>query len=257
MKYKLLKWAMEKNMIHSYRKYEMSYQEYANMLRKYILDRVDLKVGMLQPFHIPENQKYNIPLIDIRWKGDIHLIYYYLNPWYTYYCVERNGERVSQTWHVSVTNENTIKNFQKIINEVNDHKYDHKKSYSDKVREIVANRGLTSYMNKTKWLELSKILLEEFDVEIDIMYKTLFENRGPACFWCINSDENWHPPLFKSIEWFKIDTIYREYNHRGYLLDDEIISYDLTEKILELLDQNHIPYEETEEPNVYIIYGYK
>ena len=31
---------MEKNMIYSYRKYEMSYQEYANMLRKYILDKI-------------------------------------------------------------------------------------------------------------------------------------------------------------------------------------------------------------------------
>lgn len=247
---------MEETMIYPYRNYEMSYQEYADMLRKYILDRVDLKNGMLQPFHMSENQKYHIPLIDIRWKGDVHLIYY-LNPWHTCYCAERNGESVSQIRRVSQINENTVKNFQKMITEVNDHKYDNKKSYSDRVREIVANRGLTSCMNKTKWLELSNILLEEFDTKINIMYKTLFEKEEPGCFWYLNSDEDWHPQLFKSIEWFKMNTIYKEYHDRGRLLDAEIESYDFTEKILKLLDQNHIPYEETEEPNVYIIYGYK
>lgn len=234
----------------------MGYQEYADTLRKYILDSLDLKDGILQPFHMAENQNYNIPLIDIRWKGNIHLIYY-LNPWHAYYCVKRNGESVSATWRVSATSESTVRNFQKIITEINNHKYDSKKSYTDKVREIVAARGLTSYMNNTKWLELSHILSKEFDVKIDIMYKTLFEDVIPDYFWNINSDEDWHPALFKSIEWFKINTVYKKYKYRGRLLDHETISYDLTEQILTLLDKNHIPYEETEEPHVYIIYGYK
>lgn len=90
----------------------------------------------------------------------MHLIYY-LNPWHHYYHVERNGESVSATRYVSKIDESTVKHFQKVIFEVNDHKYDKKKSYTDQVREIIAKRGLTSYMNQTKWSELSNILSEK------------------------------------------------------------------------------------------------
>lgn len=247
---------MENNRIYSYDKYQMSYQDYADTLREYILDKVDLLDGILQPFSLSEDHNYNIPLIDIRWKGNIHLVFY-MSPHYKYYVVVRNGECVSPTWRVSVTDENTVKNFQKTISEINTHKYDNKKSYSDRVREIVSDRGLTSCMNKTKWSELSNILSEELDVRINIMYKTLFDDADPHYFWDIKSDEDWYPPLFKSIEWLKIDTVYKEYHSRGLLLDTEVISYDYTEKILSLLIENNIPYEETEEANVYIIYGYK
>lgn len=132
--------------------------------------------------------------------------------------------------------------------------------YKHEILKIVSKRGLGSYMNTTKWLQLQKeveklpflpnyhaklITDETFD------FKKIIKLQNSSCFG------DWSPyymegmPLFFSIEYLIVIPTYAKF--QGRLVNDKVI--DITYKFKTILEKNNIPFE-IKNGN-FIIYGYK
>lgn len=194
-------------------------------------------------------------LYDVRWKGNIHFIVCGWNN-FAWYYVTRNNEQISLTYHCRSFDDNTLKNIQNIIDEIEDGKYKNKKTASEKIKLIIENRKLYSLMNNTKWTKLIKSIKEEM-YDIPIKYKTLFEENSPDTYWTIKGDEHFDYLNMKSVEWFKIACEIRDVRNRGRLINDEIITYNKKKEILKILENLHIPFEYDEKENAVIVYGYR
>ena len=57
-------------------------------------------------------------------------------------------------FHYTKIDNDIIRCMQNLINEIEYGKYDNKKTQSDRIQDIIQQKQLTSYMNKTKWQEL-------------------------------------------------------------------------------------------------------
>lgn len=77
---------------------------------------------------------------------------------------------------------------QRMIDEIESGKYNNKKTEKEKVKTIVEERNLTSFMNHTKWKELIDSIMDEMR-EITIKYKTVFAEEEPDMYWTLDSDE--------------------------------------------------------------------
>ncbi len=129
-----------------------------------------------------------------------------------------------------------------------------------KVREAVAQKGLTSMMNDTKWLELQKAIetlpfpppyIEKLVLDGQGLYKKFSLSDAPTYLgdWGHFYEEGMS--LFFAIEW--INVCPRHARHKGQLIPPEIL--DETVQFEQILKHYHIPYEE--ENGTFTIYGYK
>ncbi|MFC4816792.1 DUF6678 family protein [Flavobacterium sp. GCM10023249] len=128
-----------------------------------------------------------------------------------------------------------------------------------KVKNIVAEKGLTSMMNDTKWLKLQSGI-NKLPFPPAYTNKFIFEEKA---FEDIKiSDDphwfgNWDPfyeegmYLFFTIEYLKIKPRYAE--HIGRHVSPKI--HDETKELEELLKELQIPYET--DNGTFVIYGYK
>lgn len=145
---------------------------------------------------------------------------------------------------------------QQLINDIESGRYHSKKTLKEQIMETVEKRGLTGYMNTTKWEELLDGIRKNLK-EIPLMYKTLFDEDEPKDFWTLAGDEDLEFMNTALIEWMKINPIRMEYEYQGALLENKVRVYDLEPELIAVLKKYNIPYEYLEDEKIYIIYGYK
>lgn len=218
---------------------------------KFIRDNIDFKSGVFQAV---DGEKR---LIDVAWKHNVHYIVDYFNG-ILWDCVTRNGEQVSlQGTTTKKPDEEWLKQTQKLVNQIENGDFNHKKTRSDEIAEIIQKRNLTSYMNNTKWREFVHAMDEEMSVAVPYDLKTLFEDSHDGFFDTFYDDESFNYYDFKSIEWVKVKPVFSEYKFRGMLIPDEETAFDVEDEFIMLMKKYSIPYEYDNENKVYIIYGYK
>lgn len=225
-------------------------------LIKQIKENIDFKSGIFQAV---DGEKR---LIDVAWKHNVHYVVDCFNGILWDY-VTRNGEKVSlyQTT-TKKPDEEWLKDTQKLVNQIENGDFNHKKTRSDIIMEIINERQLVSYMNNTKWKEFVHAMDEEMSVAVPFDLKTLFEDghfeyEHFELYDRFYDSESFNNYDFKSIEWVKVKPKFHESIHRGMLIPDEEIPYDVTEEFIGLMKKYSIPCEYDEINEVYIIYGYK
>ena len=133
----------------------------------------------------------------------------------------------------------------------------------ERVRKIVSQRELCSYMNDTKWNELRSAMLNEMPFPPPFIVKFLFDSE------CIKETEfqkdvyylgDWYYGLSLdgccfnasfAIEWIKIRPRYLK--RHGALIGPEIISAE--SDFVRILNKYNIPFVKND--GVYCIYGYR
>lgn len=136
---------------------------------------LDVHSGIVKPRN-KENSDNRSVLFQVSWKGNISFT---VEGWnhFGWFLVERNGQQLSALFHYDKINDKTISTMQNLINEIEYGKYDSKKTESEKIQDVIGQRQLTSYMNKTKWQELIGEIRQIDDLLI--MYKTIFDTEEP------------------------------------------------------------------------------
>lgn len=153
--------------------------------------------------------------------------------------------------------EEWLKHTQKLVNQIENGDFNHKKTRSDEIAEIISERRLTSYMNNTKWTEFVHAMDKEMPCNVPFYLKNIFEDDHSEFYDRFYDSECFNNYDFKSIEWVKVKPEFYESVYRGRLIPDEIIPHDFTNEFISLMKKYSIPYEYDETDNVYIIYGYK
>lgn len=195
--------------------------------------------------------------ISVSWKKNIRIMLY-IRKYGNRYCVEKNGEQISESFYFRGFDDVFFKGYQKIINRVFNGDYDHKKTRREEIAETVSRRNLTSYMNNTKWREFLTVMTEKLPLAVPYDYKTLFQEEYKRLRLGTAYDiESFNGYDFKSLEWVKVKPKFYTHIHRGILVEDEKIFHDLESEFLEWMDKYSIPCEYDEKDEVYVIYGYK
>jgi hypothetical protein len=117
----------------------------------------------------------------------------------------------------------------------------------ERLDRYIVREQLVCVMNNTKWAKLRDLMvgLRDASPRYRIMCLRVDDERG--CYW--DGDWYYHLPLFKSIEWLDIDPIVRR--SISPLREDK---KDITQILVDLLRNNHIPFSMGKE---YIrIWGY-
>lgn len=204
------------------------------------------------------NIKITPEQIEICYKFNINLILYFCklnkNIWY---YVTRNNEQVSCTYTSKKFDDKFFKSVQHLVNEIENGNFNHKKTESEKISEIICKRQLVSYMNNTKWAEFIHAMSKEMPIAVPYDYKTLFEDYHYELFDVFYDEESFNNYNFKSIEWVKVKPRFYESIHKGMLIPDEKILHDSTKEFVSLMKKYSIPYEYDKSNNIYVIYGYK
>ena len=137
--------------------------------------------------------------------------------------------------------------------------FDGFKGYKEKVTAIIKQKGFTSIMNDTKWLELQRAIdTLPFPPPFVLKCVTYADDRPigqleDAPRWLGDWSSFWEeglPPFF-DIEWIKVRP--RRGVYQGRLIADKVT--DETDAFIEILAQYSIPYEN--ENGTITIYGYK
>ncbi len=218
---------------------------------------LDPRSGVVHPSP-QKDDNYWKTILDIEWKSGIHFVVVESSSrrGLTHFFVSRDNQFISPNYTHTKKNDPLFRRMQNVIDEIENGKYDNKKTMSEKITDFVTRKGLVSYMNNTKWRELFGSLGKNLP-EINIQYKTIFENDSPDVFWDMSSDEylgHMNPAQF---EWFKIQAVITEYTYRGALIPADIKTIDMKDELLEILDRYSIPYEYDEKEQIFTVYGYK
>lgn len=174
----------------------------------------------------------------------------------SWYYVERNGEQVSCSYRIVKNDDKFLNSIQHLVNEIENEDFDFKKTISDRIAEVISERQLTSYMNQTKWEEFIHAMNEEMSIGIPYDYKTLFEEERQIELTgiCSYDRESFNDYYFKSIEWVKIKPKFYKRIHRGMLIEDEKIYYDMEQEFIDLMKKYSIALEYDETNEVYYLW---
>lgn len=232
---------------------ENTFKQMAEKIKCDVCKTVDFKNGVVQ--EIGEDKFNNGIVLDIRWKKDVHFILY-INRYAgkCLYYVLRNGEQVSNCYYPKINDEKYLHSIQHLVNEIENGDFDHKKTESEQIAEIIRERNLTACMNNTKWKEFIKAINEEMPVLIPCDYLTLF---GSGPFFVNGFDDEHLGYKLKAIEWVKVKPKFYISKYKGILVEDDKELCDVEQEFLYLMDKYSIPYEYDSESEIYVIYGYK
>lgn len=197
-------------------------------------------------------------VLDIRWKGDIHFVAErsLFREGLTAYYVMRDGQRISHLFMSGRPDEQLIRSMQNMIDEIENGKFRNKKTMSEKIKSIVEERQLVSYMNKTKWNELLSALSERLPRNC-VRYKTVFEETAPEGYHNVQGDEVLCHMDIAQIEWMRIKSYFKELKHTGALISDKVTVHDKKAVLLQIFNEYSIPYEYDEAEQEFVVYGYK
>lgn len=154
------------------------------------------------------------------------------------------------------TTDKVVVSMQHLIDEIESGKYKNKQTGKEKIKAIVEQRWLGSFMNNTKWKELVNAISNEVE-EIPIQYKTLLEDEEPNVFWTLNGDEHVLYMDMAAIEWFKIGSEIRKVEHRGRLIDDVLSVTDRKQVVENILSRFNIPYQYDDTDKCFTVFGYR
>lgn len=222
----------------------MNEEQYKNLRNS-----LNVRNGDLQPNNIPDD------VFQVKWPGNIAFTVHG-NQNYGWFYVERNQQQVSSVFHFRKSPDlRTVGIMQNLIDEAETGKYNNKKTLSDKIRDVIEQRQLTSCMNNTKWREMLDDIIEI--PNLTIRYKSLFDEAEPESSWKIADDESLRYINLSEIEWLKIDDVTREYSRKGLLLDPEVTEENVKDKIERILEKHSIYYEYEADSGVFTVFGYK
>ncbi|MBR5372392.1 MAG: hypothetical protein IK130_09270 [Oscillospiraceae bacterium] len=227
------------------------------MLREILCEKLDPRSGEILPPE-PQNDPYWRTALEIVWKGGIRfeVVESLVRRGLGHYDVLRDGQRISPDYVFTKTDDALFRIFQGMIDDIEAGKYRNKKTLREKVRLLAEEKGLVSYMNDTKWRELFGALREQAP-DVQILYKTLFEENAPTESEPFSADETLAYVPFAEIEWLKIAHVVTEWEHIGVLVPPVVRTQDKKDTVLRILEQYHIPYAYDEAEQVFVIYGYK
>lgn len=238
---------------------ENKVNEYALHTREFLLNKLDFLDGEIQEF-LPTNNKEHTSVVamDVKWKSGVHFLIDQ-TLWRVYYYAMRNNEPISRVFHVVKLKSDSFVYFQRLINDINNGRYDNKLTPRILHLKCVQEKGLTSYMNNTKWNKVFDIICsieEKTGREISVMYKCIFDIEDPIHYWTMRSDEYLYKSMYKHIEWLKIQPIVCDYVYQGRLIEPKYTYYDYTSLFLEKMNEANLHYEYLQQEKAYIIYGY-
>lgn len=238
---------------------ENKVNEYALHTREFLISRLDFLNGEVQEFIPTQNEEDNgIAAMDVKWESGVHLIVYQTS-WSGYYYAVRNNEEISHTFRMRELKDSPVY-IQRLINDIDNGRYDHKLTPSESHLQFVQETDLTSYMNNTKWDKIFNIIRsikETTNRDIPIMYKCTFETENPIHYWSVHGDEYLNKRMYKYIEWLKIQPIVCDCEYRGRLVEPKYTYYDYTSLLLEKMNAANLHYESLQQEQEYIIYGYR
>ena len=234
--------------------------EYALHIREFLINQLDFMDGEVQKF-VPTNniEHTGVVAMDVKWKSGVHFIFYQ-TLWRGYYYATRNNEQISHTYHVGKHKNDLAINIQRLINDINNGRYDNKITPHELHLKNVQEKGLTGYMNNTKWnkvFDIIRTIEEETGKDISIMYKYISDIEDPDYYWSIRGDEYLYKDMYKYIEWLKIQPIVCDCEYQGRLIEPKYTYYDCTSLLLEKMDAANLHYEYMQDEEAYIIYGYR
>lgn len=234
--------------------------EYALHTRKFFIDKLNFLDGEIQEF-VPTNNKEHTGVVamDVKWKSGVHFIIYQ-TLWRVYYYAIRNDEQISNTFHIGNLKSDSSIYIQRFINDINNGRYDNKLTPRELHLKYVQEKGLTSYMNNTKWNKIFDIIRsieEKTGKEISIMYKCISDMEAPVHYWSIREDEDLYKSMYKYIEWLKVKPIVCECEYQGRLIEPKYTYYDYTSLFLEKMNAANLHYEYLQQEEAYMIYGYR
>ena len=145
---------------------------------------------------------------------------------------------------------------QHIIDEIEIGKYNNKKTEKEKIKQVLEERNLTSFMNNTKWKELIDSIMENMR-DIPIQYKTFFDEEEPSMYWTIDADEHFFHMNMRIVEWFKIRSKFEKVLGQGRLIEPKTCVTDKKSEIECMLNKFSIPYEYDDIEKCFIIFGYR
>ena len=170
--------------------------------------------------------------------------------------VFRDNQAISPLYRFFTNDDKVVVSMQHLIDEIESGKYKNKQTGKEKIKAIVEQRRLGSFMNNTKWRELVDAISNEVE-DIPIQYKTLFEDEEPNVFWTLNGDEYVLYMDMAAIEWFKIGSEIRKVEHRGRLIDDVVSVTDKKQVVENILNRFNIPYEYDDTDKCFTVFGYR
>lgn len=234
--------------------------EYALRTREFLVNKLDFLDGELQAF-IPTNHEEHtgVAALEVKWKSGVHFVIYQ-TLWRGYYYAVRNNEQISHRFHIGKLNKDSPIYIQRFINDINNGRYDNKLTPDELHLKFLQEKGLTGYMNNTKWNKVFNIIRtieKETGKDISIMYKHIFDIEPPVYYWSVSGDEDLHENMYKYIEWLKIKPAAYDYKYQGRLIEPEYTYYDYTSLFLEKMIAGGLHYEYLQQEEAYIIYGYR
>ena len=225
-----------------------------------LINQLDFLDGEVQKFIPTDNTEHTgVVAMDVKWKSGVHFIFYQ-TLWNGYFYVMRNNEQISHTFYVGKNKNDLAINIQRLMNDINNGRYDNKMTPHELHLKYVGEKGLTGYMNNTKWnkiFDIIRTIEETTGKEISIMYKYISDVEDPVCYWSVREDEYLHENMYKYIEWLKIQPVVCDYEYQGRLIEPKCTYYDFTSLFLEKMNAASLHYEYLQQEEVYIIYGYR
>lgn len=197
-------------------------------------------------------------IFEAEWKGNLRFVVVmseFRHGSGSYYVL-KDGQAISPIYHFSKTDEALFRRMQRLIDDIENGKFRNKKTLRERIASLTGQKGLTSYMNNTKWHELLNALNEGMR-DIEIQYKTLFDDLPPDEYWNLYGDEDIAHMELAQIEWMKIKSTITNYRHVGALLPPEITVCDKKAELLQIFREYSIPYEYDEGGQAFVVYGYK
>ena len=159
---------------------ENKVDEDALHIREFLINQLDFLDGEVQKFVPADNKEHTgVVALDVMWKSGVHFIFYQTVWQRGYYYAMRNNEQISHTFYVGNHKKNLAIYIQRLINDINNGRYDNKITPRESHLKYVQEKGLTGYMNNTKWnkiFDIIRAIEKETGKEISIMSDTY----GPA-----------------------------------------------------------------------------
>lgn len=230
----------------------------SSKLQKICFDEFDFEDG------IKQNEAATDILLSVRWHGGIYLKIKYT--WTYFLTIERN-DFPFYTQRFAKKDGHMLRSVSRCVKDIQSGRYSNKKTGREQIQEILICRGLTSFMNNTKWRELRTAMLEEMPFEPPYEYKTLLDDddyinkdyiqyliheEGPNCFGNYDA-ESFNFLDYKSLEWMVFRP--RFYTLEGGQLAKKQIWHDAEEAFVAILKKLNISYEIAD--GVYFVYGYR
>lgn len=160
-----------------------------------------------------------------------------------------------------------IEDVKQCVKDIQTGNYKRKKTRREQIAEIIRLKGLTSYMNNTKWHEFRQAMLKEMPFIPPYDYKLLFDADDyihssfiqhlllgdTGLEFCSMDEESFNFLDYKSIEWLILRPSF--FSLEGGMLVKKKVWHNAENEFVEILKKYSIPYETKN--GAYIIYGYK